>query len=180
MSIRYYPDSSLDEVLARLSGVETGLSDLPAPLQLADVDPPAIALDSVRGESPRAAHADHTHTARVQRKIVTLNANGEATWLFARSFASKPVLTPLYFEMADNAPVIVKGKSWVMEGQTYTGVVVKAYRSRSLPVMNPVSGVLSGVTNGVNSAINALTGFNVFGGGNLLGIEVHLSAGEQL
>lgn len=170
----------LSAAVQRIAAIENWSVPVPATMT-----PNQIALQSSKGVSTKYATEDHTHAARVQRKIVTLDSNGLATWTFNRAFEenNKPSLTWLVFQATGN-PIIIEAVSWVREVMTptpsgkYLGVNVRGYRSRPLPVIDLLTGLLN--LTGVNGLITALTGFNVFGGGALSGVEVHLSAGDQL
>lgn len=150
---------------------------------LSDDAPQPVAVSAAKGSANKAPRVDHTHPARVQRTIVALDAQGQATWTFGRPFDAMPSLGYMVFQTAGQ-PIVVDASAWVMgSGPTagkYVGVSVRAYRSQNLPIINAVSGLLTAVITGVNSLVSALTGFNVFGGGSLIGVQVHLSAGDQM
>lgn len=62
--------------------------------------PPAVALVGAKGASQKASRSDHTHTARVQRKIVNLDASGQASWTFDRMLDNKPAMGYMVFQAA--------------------------------------------------------------------------------
>ncbi len=94
------------------------------------------------------------------RNIVTLTA-GEATWTFSTPFASKPVISHMFEEGADNQPIILKVKSFTTSGGNYTAVTVKGYRAQTLP--------------GGLVLLSALNLFNIFAG-TAPAVDVHLFA----
>lgn len=180
-------------VSQRLSSVESTASNVatrvgtleakPDPVipKPATTTPLQVAPSSAKGSSIEFALADHTHAARVQRKIVTLDANGYSTWTFAKPFASMPSLQYMVFQ-SSGAPIIVEGQTWIMDGTNFVGVTIRGYRSQNLPQQQQmgIGTLLSGLLNGVNVIASTLTGFNVFGGGSLNGVSVHMSAGDQM
>lgn len=141
-----------------------------------------VEVNGTTGTSTMAAREDHTHAARVQRKVVQLDADGLATWTFNKPFDNKPCVNPMVFQTSTTQPIVVEGVSFVMANGKYAGVTVKGYRSRALPVLTtlPIGALLTGVVTGVNTLTSALTGYNMFAGGQLSGVEVHLSAGDQM
>lgn len=146
-----------------------------------ETTPPAVTPESAVGISTLFARADHTHAARVQRKILTLDTNGQAVWTFDRPFTNMPVLNYMVFQDAGNGLIIVEANEWVRgSNNTYTGVRITGRRHQRLPVMQAVSGILTAVITGVNALVTALSGFDVFGGGNLNGVRVHMSAGDVM
>lgn len=161
-----------------ISTLQTTVNNIPAPPAASTSSPISVAVDSAQGSSIQYARADHTHAARVQRKIVTLDTNGLATWTFTRPFTAEPSLQYMVFQ-ASGEPIIVEAQSWVMTGANYTGVNIKAYRSRAMPTLTPLT-VVTFVLTGVNALFAALSGFNIFGGTGLTGVKVHMSAGDQM
>ncbi len=127
---------------------------------LSDAAPPAVGLDNQQGAATRAAREDHTHTARVQRAFVSLDANGEATWTFARPFTATPVITALYEEAGNGQPIVLKVKT-----VSTTAVTVKGFRGQTLPA--------------TLTLLTALISFNIFGGSAPTGVTVHLFAAEK-
>lgn len=113
------------------------------------------------GTMPMASRGDHTHPRLSATANGTLNASGEATITFTRSFANKPSVIITYVEAADNQPLVFKVKTWTQSGATYTGCVIKAYRSQTIPT-NLATLLLGGV-------------FNLFSG-SASGVEYNLIA----
>lgn len=151
---------------------------VPAP---SETTPPAVTPESAIGTSALFARADHTHAARVQRKIVTLDTNGQAVWTFDRPFANMPVMNYMVFQDAGNGLVVVEANEWLRgANNSYTGVRITGRRHQRLPLMQTVTGILTAVITGVNALVTALSGFDVFGGGNTNGVRVHLSAGDVM
>lgn len=122
------------------------------PIQLATMVPAPEATTASAGTIAQAARPDHVHPRLTSATSGVLNASGEATVNFTRSFASKPSVTLTYAEAADGQPVVFKVKSWLGVGGTawvsgdYTGCVIKGYRAQSIPT-NLVTLLLGGVFN---------------------------------
>lgn len=145
-----------------MSGYGTGQSQeqvaamvaamLPAP---AASTPPATALDSGRGMSPRYALEDHTHATHVQRTTMTTTADGTAIWTFARPIVCAVGRVPPISYMVDDtgSPVVVQvvARAFTSDGtnDTHTAITVKAQRSRTLPA--------------VLVSLTSLISFDVFG-----------------
>lgn len=125
---------------------------LPVPAQ---ATPPATALDSKVGASPRFALEDHTHAARVQRTVVTTAMDGTYKWNFARPIACPAGKLPPISYMVDDTgtPVVVQviAREFTGDGttDTHTSVTVKAQRARTLPAT-----IL---------ALSSLVSFDIFG-----------------
>ncbi len=103
------------------------------------------------GALSAGARGDHKHPRLSSATTHTLNASGEATIVFTRSFPIPPCMDFTYIELADNPPVTFKVKSWTQDGGgNYTGCIAKGYRGQALP-----SSILTLV---------ALVSYNVFGG----------------
>lgn len=100
-----------------------------------------------------------------------LNRTGLATVTFTQAFDAFPgtVFTevPPPAGVMSAQPAQFRVESWIRETMTpapsgkYVGCVVRAWRGRTLPVINLLTGLLTLV--GVNSIITALTGFDPFG-----------------
>jgi hypothetical protein len=109
--------------------------------QPATAMPPATALDSGKGTSPRYAREDHTHAARVQRTVMTTAADGTVTWVFARPIVcAAGKVPPITYMVEDTGtPVVVQIISRAFTNDpvagtdTHTAVSIKAQRSRTLP-----------------------------------------------
>lgn len=132
----------------------------------------ATALDSTAGSSGMASDAGHTHARRIQSTVLTLNASGEATFVFTRSVIGtlgEPPICCLYHESADNQPIVCKAKSFtttVVDGVTYyTSVTIKGYRAQTLP-QNLVTLLLGAV-------------FNLFGASAPNGVKVSVYVSER-
>jgi hypothetical protein len=103
------------------------------------------------GGAGTASRGDHTHPRLSSATSGTLNASGEATITFTRSFAVMPCIDFTYIESADNPPIVFKVKIWVQDGgSNYIGCIAKGYRGQVIP-QNLVSLLVGAV-------------FNVFGG----------------
>lgn len=163
-----------------LDGIQTAINNLPQPPSPSITTPISVAVDGVQGTSETYARSDHTHAARVQRRILTLDASGLATWTFTRAFTAEPSLQYMVFQSTGD-PIVVEAQSWVMNGANYTGVVVKGYRSRPLPALATITGtLLTDILTPLNNRLGLLNNFNLFGGASLTGVKVHMSAGDQM
>lgn len=126
--------------------------------------PPPEKTAPAPGSGNLASRDDHVHPRLSHATIATINASNEATFMFTRTFTSRPVVIPTLIEAADNQPVVFKVKNYVQDAQgLYKGCVIKAYRSQTLPAMSGLA-LLSAV-------VGALANFNVFGG-SVSGAEV--------
>lgn len=134
----------------------------PLAVPLANSAPTAEAVSASPGSMDMASRADHTHPRLTATATGTLNASGEATITFTRSFASKPAVTVLYVEATDNQPVVFKVKSWTMTGGNYTGCVIKGYRSQTIPqnlatlLLGAIFNLFAGSASGVEYSMIAL------------------------
>lgn len=173
-------DSKASTAVATASAAGAKADGIVVP-QAATAAPPGVAVDGSKGDIPRYALENHTHPARVQRKEVTLDVNGMATWTFTKPFDSKPVVNYMV-EQATGEPIIIEVNAFVMTNGKWSGVTVKGYRSRVTPTVAPLNvlAILGAVVTGVNTLISALSNFNLFAGGNLTGVKVHLSAGDAM
>jgi len=129
-----------------MSGIITSLH----PVVIGDATPKPEETMPIVGDTMAAARENHVHPRITSVTQGTLNASGEATITFTLPFTAMPFCSFSYVELADNAPINFKVKSWVMTNGKYTGCVVKAYRGQPLP--NNILTLLS------------LVSFNVFGG----------------
>lgn len=169
--------TALSAAVNRISTLEA----LPIP-QPSNAEPMAVALNSSPGSGTKYALEGHVHAARTQRTVKPLDASGQAQWMFAKTFDAMPALNYMVFQPAGSAPIIVDAVSWVMSGAKYAGVNLQGYRSQKLPNQTQLTlaSLLTGVITGVNNLAASLTGYNIFGGGSLNGVNVHLSAGDQI
>lgn len=160
--------------LAAKSQVDT-LSQAVAAIKVPDPatsSPPPTDLVQKMGTSTRYAREDHTHKARVKRNVVTIAANGYATWTFSEPFENIPVIAHMVQETAGLNRVNV-----IVTDVSKTSVTIYADRLKNLPVIQPVSGILTAVITGVNSIVTALSGLNL-SGGSAQGAKVNLYAAE--
>ncbi|GMA75863.1 hypothetical protein GCM10025880_22800 [Methylorubrum aminovorans] len=133
--------------------------------------PPATALDGKQGTSAEFARADHTHAARVQRTVVTTQADGTYLWTFARPIVCPAgKLPPITYMVEDlGSPVVVQivARSFTSDAaagtDTHAAVTVKAQRSRVLPA--------------VLLSLSALLSFDVLGA-PASGVKVNLWAAD--
>lgn len=70
--------------------------------QPATTAPPAVTIDSAKGDSPRYALENHTHESRLQARRVqlTFDANGEATYTFPKAYDA--AIVPIIQVTAEN------------------------------------------------------------------------------
>lgn len=87
------------------------IADIP---KLADMAPLSEAGTAAAGSEAQATRADHRHPRLTSATTGVLNASGEATVSFTRTFPTKPSVSILYAESADGQPVVFKVKSWVL------------------------------------------------------------------
>lgn len=124
---------------------------------LADTFPQPEAGSAQVGIMPTASRADHEHPRLSSANSGALNASGEATITFTRTFATMPSMVFTYIEAADGQPVVMKVKFWVQDGSNnYTGCVVKGYRSQTIPT-NLVTLLLGGVFNLFNGSASGVS-----------------------
>lgn len=124
---------------------------------LGNTPPPAEGTLAIAGSAGAAARTDHKHPRLTSASIATLDANGEATIMFTRTFAAMPAVICLLYEASNAQPVVFKVQSFVQDGGgNYTGCIIKGYRSSILPALSGI--VLLG------PLVSALANFNVFGG----------------
>ncbi len=156
-------------------GELTGTGSIP----LSDLTPKSEAGTPTPGTAPMASREDHQHPRLTSATTGTLNASGEATVLFTRTFAVKPSVTLLYAEAADGQPIILKVKSWLnpqgaawVSGD-YGGCIIKGYRSQAVPqnlatlLLGAVFNIFAGSAAGVEySAIAVQTSTQQEGGCN--------------
>lgn len=131
-------------------------------IPFASTEPLAEAGIAETGTMNMAPRADHQHPRLTATSTGVLNASGEATITFTRTFPSKPGLTMTYAETADGQPVVFKVKTWTVVGSDYTGCVIKGYRAQAIPT-NLATLLLGGV-------------FNLFSGSSATGVEFSLIA----
>lgn len=144
------------------SGANVTLADMQS--ILSPNAPPAEKTSPAPGSGNLASRDDHIHPRLSHATIGVINASNEVTFTFTRTFSSRPVVIPTLIEEADNQPVVFKVKTYIRDAQNnYTGCVLKAYRSQTLPTM-------TGLTL-LTAVIGLLSNFNVFGG-SVSGAEV--------
>jgi len=163
--------ASVDTLAGAVAG-KANAADIPLP---ADTMPKAEATTAAKGtEQKKYALEDHQHprvtstTGNPATHIIA--ATGLATVTFTQAFDVFPgtVFTevPPPTGVMSAQPAQFRVESWIRETMAppsgkYVGCVVRAWRGRSLPVINLLTGLLSLV--GVNTIITALTGFDPFG-----------------
>ncbi len=101
---------------------------------LADTPPSGEATAAAAGSENKATRRDHRHPRLTSAQWGVTDANGEATFVFTRTFTAKPAISFTYEEAAANQPLEFKVKAWTQDGNgNYTGCVAKGYRIRTLP-----------------------------------------------
>lgn len=131
-----------------LTALQNQITSLAAQIpQFSTAAPLAEAKTPAPGTMGMVPHADHVHPRLTSATTGTLNASGEQTVVFTRTFAVKPSLVLTYVETADSQPVILKVKSWTVDGSNnYTGCVIRGYRAQAIP-QNLVNLLLGAVFN---------------------------------
>ena len=132
--------------------------------------PKSEAVGAATGTTVRYAREDHQHPRLTSTTYATLDASGQATATFSRSFVNKPGLNLTETDAATGSqPLVLRGLAWQRDGNgLYIGVTIQGRRAQMLPQVNPLSGAITlvtGVVTGVNSLITSLTNYDVFGGG---------------
>lgn len=113
-------------ILAPQAVVNLPFSDA-TPMPESKTGTPGVQAVAVRAghEHPRLTSATTGHV---------LDAAGEATITFTRTFVGKPAVTYMLDEPADAGPLMIKVKTWITNGAgEYIGCVVKGYRFQLLP-----------------------------------------------
>lgn len=121
-------------------------------LPFSDATPMPESKTGTPGVQAVAVRAGHEHPRLTSATTGhVLDAAGEATIVFTRSFTGKPAVTYMLDEPTEQGPVIIKVKTWTQDANgAYTGCVVKGYRGQSLPASLTL--------------LTALVSFNVFAG----------------
>lgn len=131
--------------------------------------PKTEAASAVTGSDiMRYALDDHQHPSISSRTKVTLDANGAATTMFSKTFASEPELGFAKKPGGPVGPCVFEVDSWVMSGSDYIGANIKGYRLTP-PQTQPTQVVLGitlvlggnaiatyGPANGVNVSVIVL------------------------
>lgn len=135
---------------------------MPLPTVIASTDaspsnlvPPATALDGAVGTINAYALADHTHAARIQRTVMTTDANGNITWTFARPFISNPAVMAL----ANSSSQIIIS----ITTKSTTSVTINCRMAQKLPA--------------VLALLTALINFDIFASA-AASVQIDLFAGE--
>jgi len=118
-------------------------------------------------EGLKVSGAGHQHPRLTSTTYGALKANGLSDpVMFTRNFSTEPGAVLTAVMPGGTQPVALQIDSWVMSGALYAGCVVRGYRSRPLPTMQPLSltALLTAVVTGVNAVISVLSTFDVFGG----------------
>ncbi len=113
--------------------------------------PPAEATTGQIGAAGMYASAAHVHPRLTSVQIATLDANGLATVMFARSFAAQPgvILTPI--NPVGSQPVMLQVQGWTNDTSgNFIGCSIKGYRTNTLP--------------STLALLSALISFNIAGG----------------
>lgn len=113
-----------------------------------------------------ASRGDHQHPRLTSSTRVALDASGNATVTYTRTFATKPAITLTAINPSGRA-VTLEITNDVVVGGVYTGCVIKGYRSQLLPSL---SGILL-----IGPLLTALGNFDILGG-SAAGVEVNVIA----
>ncbi len=89
---------------------------------------------------------DHQHPRLTSTTMATIGPANTVTVTFTRNFINAPGIVFTEINGAATQPAVFKVESWVMTGSLYTGCVVRAYRSQTVP-QNLVNLLLSAVFN---------------------------------
>jgi len=148
-------------------------SSIPAPST--SVPPPEGTAGAAGAMSPYA-RGDHVHPRLTSSTGNTgaaptshvIGSNGTARITFTRTFPTFPAAifteVPPQTGVMSAQPAIFRVDSWITDGTgAYSGCVVRAWRTQTLPTLLTVTGILTAVITGVNAIVSALTGFNPFG-----------------
>lgn len=120
-------------------------------------------------QTQQFALADHQHPRLTSTTYATLDASGQATVTFSRTFLNKPGINLTEADATGSTqPLVLRGLAWQRDGNgLYTGVTIQGQRAQMLPTINPLSGtitLLGSLITGVNTVFAQLTNYNIFGG----------------
>ncbi len=133
---------------ASQSSIEALADAMPIP---SPNNPATEALAAWAGDETKwVSREGHVHPRSTSVTYGAIGSGGTATVTFSRSFPTQPGL--MITEIAGSAtqPAVFKVESWVTSSGRYTGCVVRAWRSQTIP-QNLVTLLLGSV-------------FNIFGG----------------
>lgn len=122
-------------------------------MPLSNAAPSGEAVAAAPGNVGRSSREDHQHPRLTSTTMGTIGAAGTATMTFTRSFASAPGMVFTEINGSATQPAVFKVDSWVMTGPLYTGCVVRAWRSQTIP-QNLVSLLVSAVFNLFGASAN--------------------------
>lgn len=107
----------------------TGLT-IPPPTPGMVAPPGENTSGAVGAESTQFARADHQHPRLTSATNVLLDANGDGTVTFTRTFpvASPPTVAFARVPPISGAPCVFDVQSWTIVGASVTGCTVKGYR----------------------------------------------------
>lgn len=145
-----------------LNGDGWNITPIPNPMPVpGDATPKSEATTGKPGAVSPYARADHEHPRLTSAGSVVLDANGDATVTFTRTFSAPPNMHYSYEEASNGQPIIIKRMGWVMTGGLYTGVTIHGYRLQRLPA--------------VLTLLSALVNYDI-AGGSAAGITVDVTA----
>ena len=171
--------TSVDTLTGTVAG-KASAADLTAlagtvPVIANEVPQPEVTGGKAGLEGMKVPGAKHQNPRLTSTTKATIAVGSTVQIAFTRTFTLPPGITcteipPDTGVMSAN-PATFRVESWTREvmaptpSGAYTGCVIKAWRSRPLPTMAPLSltALLTAVVTGVNAFITALTNFDIFG-----------------
>lgn len=137
---------------------------------LSDTPPVAEATTPAAGDGSKASRFNHLHPRLSSAQSGTLDANGQQTVIFTRTFSSKPAVTVLAIEDDTNPVPRFKVRRWLKadgsawaSGSPYGGCIIYGDRARVLPTLTQLNGgiivLLSSLITALNSILTQLSGY---------------------
>lgn len=129
--------------------MEVSMSAIGAPNGLAVPFADTVPMPEVKagsaGTAPLVPRADHQHPRLTSAQTGALDANGQQTIMFTRTFTAEPAVSILAVENDTKSPPDFKvkqflddtGAAWAT-GKPYGGAIVYGSRARTLPTLTAV------------------------------------------
>lgn len=115
------------------------------PVPLTSTAPVQEATAPAVGNAAAAARGDHVHARLTSTTVQALQAGGNATVMFTRSFSTMPGISCTAFKPTDNLPVSFEVPSWIQDAQNnYIGCVIHGSKAQTLPLVIGLLGTLVG------------------------------------
>ena len=113
-----------------------------AAMMAATAAPPGVGKDNKEGQAAQYARADHTHATSVQRRIITIQSGGTATWEFTKAYAVPPVVT-YGIENVTGAPLpyVVN----IVSAPSATSVTFQAYKAKTTTLGSSLAALLGAI-----------------------------------